>query len=281
MSALNTASNVIKWAKKNQSCMPPMGDFRMPDQLSHPPKYLRDELAQLTAITAARMRLNNPPLDDKAPLPSGALVIAAAIGVFFIPELFQVIISATPEINMHSPLDWIARHALIHPALPYVSYPIADDLMNRSPLTALIKRPAEGQDAMAMKVLQTVLSKEDGKRLLTIHLATPVSDMKTRRWRYHLMDTLRLDHPEFVLDIYETLMIHHWNSALAQINTAKRILTRPELSKDNEKLQEAQSIADFWRPLWALERSNIQAIRKRRYIGYDYRKGISLIKMCL
>jgi hypothetical protein len=282
MSAIDTAQCVIDWAMTahTQSVAPPIGDARGTEQLIRPPESLCKALGELTAIISARLRLGDPPLGDRRPVGVGNCILAVAIGMSAIPENGRILMTAVPW--SQSPVDWVARHGIVFPALPFLTDELIEDCLLQSPLTALLHRPAKGQDDQAIELLYFMLKNKDGKRSLTLHLAQPTQDRHVRDFRYQLLDRLRLGEiheQDFVLDVYEAMMIHHETHVMHQIKDARAVFTTPDKASDEIQLQEALSVASFWGPLWAIERSNVDALRARRYLGYAYRQGLALYQI--
>ncbi len=282
MSAIDTASRVIAWAKTahKSETPPPQGDVRDTEQLAHPPASLCSALAELTILTGARLRLPMPLLGDKKPINPAALVIAAAIGVASAPQLAGYLFKAVPPPG--SVIDWLARHGVVSPSLPYLTGEVADDCRMLSPLTALLNRPAEGQVHQAMNVARYFLRDPKTRLFLTLRVAQPTGDVEIRRWRYDLLMGFMSGsqgEQDFVLDVYEAIMVHYQREAMAQVKAAHATITGLVASENEEQLLEALSVAAWWEPLFRMERTNIDALRARLYLGYEYRNGIALFKL--
>jgi hypothetical protein len=277
MSATDTAQRVIEWAMATGNGVPPQGDVSATEQLAHPSAPLRSALGQLTALTAARLRLGMPALGDSGPIGVGALIIAAAIGVANVPEAAAIVMRAVPPAT--APIDWIARHGVVVRALPFLPDAFADECRHASPLTAMLDRPTTGQDAQAIGVMDKLLKHPAGRLSLTLHFAQPTPDVHVREWRQDLLERMRLSNQDFVLDIYEAMMIHHQREALDQVKAARAVIIDRIAASEEQRLRDALSVADWWGPLWALERANVDALRARRYLGYAYRDGIALFQL--
>jgi hypothetical protein len=283
MSATQTVQAIVEWAMAQPSfaSAPPAGDLLLLDQLAKPPEALCQLLGQLTAVTTARLRFSSPPLGDDGSVSLGALLIAAAIGTAQIPELAQLLLTAVPDST--SPVEWVARHGVVEPALRFLPEPVADDCRLVSPLTALLDRPVASQTAAALEVATKLIARPVERLALTLHLAKPTSNDEVRNWRQMVLDRLRLHNDvgrDFVLDVYEAMMVHHEQEALAQVRAARALVTNPLVKHEDASLYSALSAANWWRPLWALERADISLLRARRYLGYSYREGIALFKLC-
>ncbi len=117
---------------------------------------------------------------------------------------------------------------------------------------------------------------------LVLHFARPSDEPEVRAWRAEILDRMR--HGEgvrrrFVLDVYEATMVHHRDEALEQVRVARRTLYDPIASGDEHRLADARSVAQWWGPLAGLERTHLDALRSRRYLGYEYCHGVALFRL--
>lgn len=280
MSALDSAMRVMEWAAVPRTVPPPRGDLRAPEQLAKPSKAARQTLAELVAVSTARLRLSSPPFDDDKPLPLGGLVLAATLAVHDQPQLAQWLHSAVPSAS--SPLDWVVRHSLLAPALPFLSKEFAEGCRLLSPMTALWDRPLSEQESQTVALAQRCLKHRAERLALTLEWACPSNDLLVRQWRHRCLEIFRVGsetEQRFVLDVYEAMMIHHESKALEQIEAATAVFHSPEAASDEKQLRNALSIAHSWGPLWAMERNDNDRLRHRDYLGYTYRKGIRLFKL--
>lgn len=284
MSAIDTATRILNWAitapsGKGQS--PPRGGFLGIEQLADPPPMLRDALGQLTIVTAARLRFDTPLLQDTSPIGLGALVLAVTIGVAYNPELAQFLLQAIPDESI-APVEWVTRYGLVTPALRFLPEAIAKECRLASPLTSALSYPVAGQENQALIVIRRLIASKVERAALTQYLAQPSDDVAVRQWRREVFNRLRLGTETdlaFVLDVYESMMIHHSTAAIAQVRASQAVLTRANATRDDRQLNDALSVANYWQPLWAIERSHNEALRLRRYLGYDYRQGLNLYRL--
>jgi FtsH ternary system domain X1 len=260
--------------------VPPQGDVSATELLAHPPYSLRLTLIQLTTTTAARLQYSQPPLGDSQPVGIGVLLIAAAIGSLSVPELVNILLMALPVAN--SANDLVARHGVVFPTLKFVSADMAEDFRLASPLTAVLDRPAREQVNESLKLAQKILRYPVERAALVNTFAQPTTDIQIRNWRQDLLDRWRLGaeaEQKFVLDVYEAMMIQHSDAVMRQIRAARTTMTTPEQAQNDQQLQAALSVARWWGPLWTMERSDIDALRTRRYLGYEYREGLDLYRL--
>ncbi len=278
MSATETALRVIEWAMiaQGDGLAPPQGDLADTEKLAAPGAKYISALKKLTVVTAARLRWSMPPLGDTRPLGRENLVLAAALGTPN-PQLVRTLLMAVPEPSCYG--DWVVRYGLLAPALSFLTEEIANDCRDRSPLTAILNRPTAGQETSTVSLASQLIKNPTSKLSLTLHLAQPVTDIKVRDWRTELLERLRLSEPSFVIDVYEAVMIYHQQEAIKQVNEAYSIFSDTQAAKDEKRLQNALSIANWWKPLWAIERAEINKLRARRYLSYAYREGIKLFKL--
>ncbi len=281
MSAAVTALRVVRWAAVEGRPGPlPRGDYMAPEELLAPGDELRDALGELAAVTAARLRLGHPPLGDNGALDLDSLVLAFALGSAHQPALAAALLGTLDR--PANAWEWVARHGLVSPALRYLPETrlppaMADECRGVSPLTALLERPAGRQDTAALEAAERLRRHPVGRQALQLHLARPTGDPAVRRWRTRLLETLRAagdDGRDFVLEVYEAAMVHHQDETLDQARRAREVFLDPIAAQDSDRLDDAISAADWWGPLWAVERSDLGALRRRRYLGYAYREGL-------
>jgi hypothetical protein len=278
MSAIDTAVRVVEWAIA-ASGPPPRGDLFNTEGLARPSDRLTSALGQLASITAARLHLGFPPMGDPGPVGPGACLLAAALGVAQIPELAAFLLRAVPQPSGET--DCVARHGIAGRALGYLAEPLADEFRLVSPLSAVLDRPVREQRAQAIAYTSRLIRHADGRVALQLALAQPSRSPEVRRWRRELLGVLRLQDAggqDFVLDVYEAALIHHRDEALEQLRTARSVLESPAASADERRLDDALSIARWWEPLSALDRSDSAALRGRRYLDPCYRTGITLYR---
>ncbi|HEW97317.1 MAG: hypothetical protein DRR16_05305 [Candidatus Parabeggiatoa sp. nov. 3] len=285
MNATQTAINVIEWAFNGLGPLP-QGDLYDTPALSHPNQALREAMQTLTVIQAAQMYFGSAPfLGDKKPLGVGGALLAAAIGVLHWPESAQQLLKAVPR--AHSSADWIIRHALVARVLPLLAEHsghavthLRADLLLVSPLTALVNVPVASQENEMMTLVEQLLEQPASRRWLQLSLAKPTDNRAIRDWRQKILAQLRQTEQDsktsFVLDVYETLMIHHRSVAFDQVGAARRVLRDPIAAASAQRLQEALSIAQWWQPLWALRRTRKEELRQRLYLDYQYLEGLKL-----
>lgn len=277
MSAIDTALQVIEWAA-NQEVLGvlPQGDLSGIEKLEHPSAKLVQTLQQLSIVTAAKLRWSMPPLGDRCPISLDNIIIAAALGTAN-PQLARVLLKAVSASSCSA--DWVVRYGLITPALAFLKDEIADDCRLLSPLTTVLNRPIAGQESQAVNLALQLLKNRAAKLSLTLHLAKPTVDIKVRDWRTELLERLRPRESAFVLDVYEAAMIYHQQEVINQVRIAYSVISDRQTSFNEENLRDALSIANWWQPLWAIERADVNQLRQRRHLSYAYREGIKLFNL--
>lgn len=278
MSALDTAARVLAWAEQPDGPIP-QGDWRDPDALIRPGAAISESIGRLAALTAARLRLGTPPLGG-ASLGLDTALIAFALGVRKTPKLTLLLLQSAAQAR--TPLEWLARHGLMGPALVQLPAELADDGRLASPLTAVWDRPAKGQETAAFNLSHRLREDRHGRLALQWRLADPDCAPDVRRWRTSLLDRTRHEGEEgvaFILDVYEAQMLHHHGEVLAQIHAAEGVFIDVAAMQNEAKLTEALASAGWWGPLAALERTHGDALRARRHLGYDYRAGLKLYRL--
>ncbi len=278
MSSIDTALRVVQWATI-PSGAPPRGDARGLEQLMRPNAQLQIALGVLAAATCARMRLEAPPLGDTSPLSVASLLLATAVGVGAAPLLASAILRAVPPADHAS--EWLVRHGVVAPALAFFPQ-IAEDLRRLSPLTGLLDWPESGGEAESLRVANRLRHHAVGRRALVRWLAEPAQSTPKRLWRAGLLDRWRSGTDEdrrFVLDVYEAAIVYYESDIIGQTRASRKVVTDPALSGDEAQLQAALSVAAWWAPLSAIERTDIESLRSRRYLGYSYREGLALYRL--
>lgn len=286
MSATETARDVLRWAF-SPAGPPPHGDLRRCDQLVHPAPELRTLLGHLVACVAARLRLGHPPLSDPEPVGCAGLVLAAAIGAAGDPAQAPLaraaFRSASSELGaVEHPAEWVARHAMVAPALAFLGPELAADCKVASPLTSVLTFPPPGQEGEARQVARQLLAHPLGRVVVMLHWGQPTTDLATRRWRGDLLERWRLageQEADFVLSVYETTLVFHGDEALEQIRHARQVFEDPKAAAEESCLEQALSVAHWWQPLRALEHTDPEKLRERPHLGYDYRAGVQLARL--
>jgi hypothetical protein len=110
------------------------------------------------------------------------------------------------------------------------------------------------------------------RRLLTLALAQPAASIEQLKWRAELLDMLRLDEVELVLDVYETALRWYGPTHLDLLARADSDLRRMI------NLESALATAALWEPLAAVERSMPDAVRRRRHLPVDYLDALRLAR---
>lgn len=312
MSAINTVSNVISWAidaKTASVPAPPQGSLELIDELIKPPEKLVSELKHLVALTIAKLRLGNPPLGERGALSTESLLYALAIGLCSHPKVAEFLLrTVSPARNT---LELVARHALLEPALPHLPDSLKDTFKENSLLTGVLNYPLSFQKNDALKLIDRFVAGPRERQAMLLRFAQPIPDLAIREWRLFVLRIFRTgdsDQKKFVLDVYEAQMIHYHKQTLDQIKQARNLILNPTFNDANKKTEEklsdnkdnadknkvvekysfqddyqirnALSVGEWWEPLYFLDRSSKDDLRSRRYLGYDYRKGIDLYNFC-
>ncbi len=269
---------VLEWAQ-DPTGPPPGGPLDGIDVTLDSLEASNTALARLLTRFAARHQLDAPPFGDTELESGNVLMLARILGIAWEPRAALVLLGWA---NLPPPttlLEALARHVVVAPALPYLPDALADDLRAASPLTALVDRPAPGRVHLAMSLALELLDRTDGRCFLVRTLAQPSTDGAVRSWRADFMEGLRghsREGAQAVLDIYETTMVHHRETALAQIHEAFAVLADQHVVDDRPRLEKNLALGDWWGPLAALARADNEALRDRPYLGYEFPQGLEL-----
>jgi hypothetical protein len=274
MSAAATARRVLDWSLAPDGS-PPGGDLEGLAALLAPGDELRRALARAGQVAIARLGLGPADTLPGPPLGSATLVLAAAIGAALHPAAADLANLCPPPRGGPA---LALHHALVAPALAYLPPARRENLVLRSPLTAVLHIPPGGGEDAALSLAEDLIATRSGRRLLAQCLAEPSTDARCLDWRGRLLATLRLapDLVPFVLDVYEAAVALHAPDWLRLTHGAMGILGSP--GPDSKTLATALAVGRWWEPFLALYRADHEAIRARRYLNdFDlYLAGIRL-----
>lgn len=268
MSATDTAMRVLVWAISD-AAGPPAGDLEGAAELADPPPDVREAGVRLALVTAARLRLAAPPLDDPRPVTCGAVIAAAAIGARGHPSAAAVMRTISPPWSAY---DQVALHgiaaAVVKRAPDAALLPV---LRDASPLTGLLDLPGPGGPEWCDQLLDEMLRRPDGRNLATLAFAaTPESDAQSR-WRGEVLNEMLSirENRSWVLDVYETALSWHARGHRDRARRAYRTL------RDSSAAAEAAPTAIWWQALARLDRTDPELLRDRAGLT-GHRIGIRL-----
>jgi len=288
VNALTTALRVLGWAVEGRG-LPPGGPLQHTARLIDPGADARTALAELMRHFAARHGAGRPPLGDPEPAGAGGVLLAAAIGGRMEPDSACAVAEAVPPRNLSGRAggwsDAFARHAVVDPFLNGLSrfegkpsaqgavgmgraeaeaneLRIAEVLLDASPLTAVLYRPAAGRLSLgataAVRTAALLVARPAGRRLLCNGLAAWQGQAPVLDWRSQLLTRLSVDHPEVVLDTYLAARLRYGQEWDQQVSAARRRLTARALPDEL-----TLATVRFWAPLADLARRhpNLPATR--------------------
>ena len=260
MSATHTARAVLQWAAMPEGA-PPTGDLEDLPQLLEADASLHHLLGQTAAIAMARLGLSNMAQES---LGVESLCLAAAIGAAQTQTAMDLLrLCPTPRLGPTLAL----HHTLVQPTIGKLPASFVEELLLRSPLTALLFLPPKGGEDAAITLCEQLTTSSNGKRLLVQHFADPNVLAGQLSWRAHIMAAIRTDpgQPAFVLDVYEAAVALHANSWKVRIQEAMHILAEPKPGE--QALQLAMASGRWWEAFLSLFRADHEAIRERRYLN--------------
>jgi FtsH ternary system domain X1 len=269
MSATDTAMRVLVWAISDAAGPPPTGDLEGAVELAEPPPDVQDAGVRLALVTAARLRLAAPPLDDPRPVTCGAVIAAAAIGARGHPSAAAMMRTISPPWSAY---DQVALHgiaAAVVKGAPDTA--LLPALRDASPLTGLLDRPGPGGPDWCDQLLDEMLRHPDGRNLATLAFAaTPESDAQSK-WRGEVLNEMLSvrENRSWVLDVYETALSWHAQGHRDRARQAYRRL------RDSSTAAEAAPTAIWWQALARLDRTEPELLRGRAAL-IGHRIGIRL-----
>jgi hypothetical protein len=244
MTAESTALRIVRWAAGDMSQMLPEGDLAEAVGLAEPDPATLLWIGRLAAITAARLRLDPPPLGDAGPPGRLALVLAAAIGARNSGDRAGTLLQAVRR--PQRPADLLAHHGLVAPAAARLPA-LADRLRDLSPLTGVLTRPGPATASACESLLERLRADPSARAMLIRVFATPPESAPETLWRGESLTFLRHEDPGFVLDVYRAALRHHRREHEIRARAAWRHVLAGEGWRD------AAPTAYWWRALAELE----------------------------
>jgi hypothetical protein len=262
MNALGTARKVLDWSTAPQGPLP-VGPLLNTVALARPDAEALAALRRLALVTTARLGLGAELLRDSGSIGLGAILLAAAVGGRLEAAVAEKIIQGVPRLSP-SVVEWneaTVRHGVVGAALgplpagPPMPEPVVDKLLECSPLTAVLHRPAAGQAQIARSTARRLLRRSRGRGVLIRFLSEPSVDAAVLDWRSEMLELLRAEQPEMMLDIYTAARASHGTVWDCHINRADAELRKPNLPP-----QLPLATLRYWAPLARMER-DLQAGR--------------------
>lgn len=278
-----TAERVLRWALAPAGAPPQGAPFGLAGLLA-PPPALGDLLAELAAVTAARLALAAR-LAAGPPVGPGALWLAAAVGVRSDDGLAMALLRELPPPALHwteASADLLARHGVVQAALSWLAPALAEAMVAASPLSALLLLPARGEQDSVLLFGQSLLADPAARQPVAAALAAPEAGDAVLAWRAGLLGRLAAggvaQERAFVLDVYETAVAWHGPAWLAGLREAAATLRAPAPAVADWR--RALAVGGWWQPLHALRRAGHDAIRQRSYLDFRvYYDGLRLAAM--
>lgn len=280
MSAIDTAIRVINWTViDDESENLPNGDILSFEGLINPTIDVKEGLKEVYRITNAKIRFGNPPLNIKSDISYDSVLIAAAIGIKEEISMASEVLKIVPRSKY--PVDWVVRHGLIGSAIKFLPKKTLDYYLAKSPVTQLFYRPVKSREEEIINIAMQLIEYPSERLSLLLHISELSNAVDVINWRYNLLNRMcrgLKKHKDFVLDVYETMMIYFEKEVLNQVKESDLVFKK---SNDENSINKAFAVANFWSPLYFLERENIDELRKRKYLEYSYRECINLFKVSL
>jgi hypothetical protein len=257
MTAEDTALLVTRWAMTETRGPLPEGDLTAAGRLADPGRELLRSVGQLAAVTAARLRLSGPLLDDTRPAGLAAALVAAAIGGHGDSDRATLLMRAAPVPSRAA--DLLAVHGLVEPAVARLPL-LRDRLVDLSPLTGVLDRPGPKTSATCEDLLDRLRADPAARAMVTLRFATPPDTPEQAGWRGECLATLRHEDPGFVLDVFELAMLHFDREHEIRARAAWRHVLR------GEDLTLVAPTASWWRALAELEDATPRLVRERPHL---------------
>lgn len=276
----STVVRILHWAITEPA---PGGTPAPPPTTSARPHGSTDDpvvlLERLARVTAARLRLSDPPLGDRGPTGLEPLMVAAALALRDDPATAR---QAVFGVNGSGTVrDLMCRHGLVGRALSAtpVDAELRAELLRASPVTALFDLPPPDMREQCGQLLDRFLDHPEGRRTAVAALAAPPSSPETARHRAALLRRFRFTPGErtVVYEVYETALLHHGEHYHRLTDDIRQLVrdSPARLLEDDTRGQWARATLDWWEPLAVLARRHPGELRSRRMLQ-GYRAGVGL-----
>jgi hypothetical protein len=279
-----TAVHILRWAITEPA---PDGGVEPPPTTSAPPRgTVRDDpvvlLERLARVTAARLRLPDPPLGDRGPTGLEALMVAAALALRDDPPTARQVVDGVS--GSGTVRDLMARHGLVGRALSAtpIDPGLRSDLLRASPLSALFDHPPPGMEERCGQLLDRFLDHPEGRRAAVAALAAPPSSPETARHRAALLRRFRFTPGErsVVYEVYETALLHHAEHYRGLTEDVRQLVrdNPARLLADDARGQWARATLDWWEPLAVVARRHPAELRRRKMLrGHGTGVGLNRV----
>jgi len=244
----------MRWAASDMSGPLPWGDLGEATRLADPGPDLLLWAGRLAAVTAARLRLPAPLFGDGRPPGLSAVLVAAAIGAQADSERAALLLRAVQPPARAA--DLLAHHGLAAAANRLLPG-LRDRLLDLSPLTGVLDRPGPRTVAACEDLLDRLRQGRASRAMVVLRFAAPPDTPEQASWRGECLAYLRHDDPGFVLDVYETALLHHRREHEIRARVAWQQVLGPGPAGD------AMPTAMWWRALAELEAAQPHQVRER------------------
>ncbi|TCO52883.1 hypothetical protein [Actinocrispum wychmicini] len=253
MTAADTARHILSWAASDMTDAMPEGDLADGEDLAAPDAESLRLVGRLASVTAARLRLEPPVLGDKRPPSAGAAVVAAAVGAFRHERARALLGVLRPPTRV---ADLLAFHGVVAPAVKLLPH-LGDQLRDLSPLTGVLDRPGPRTTASCESLLDRLRTDPTARAMIVLRFAMPSDSPEQSQWRGECLAYTRHEDPDFVVDVYETALLHYGR----EHEIRARIAWRHVLGAGPD--DPALPTAAWWRALAELEAAEPDLIRGR------------------
>ena len=218
MTARDTALRIVQWAAGDMDDVLPRGDLAEATRLADPGRELLQWVGRLAAITAARLRLASPLSGDQRPPGLGAVMLAAAIGTYTEQQARLLMRAVSAPVRG---ADLLAYHGLVAAAVGGLPR-LRGELLDLSPLTGVLDSPGPRSTARCEDMLDRLRTDPAARSMVVLRFAQPPDTPRQAQWRGECLAYLRHEDPGFVLDVYETALVHHRREHEIRARTAWR-----------------------------------------------------------
>lgn len=251
MTAEDTARQVVRWAAGDVTRPLPEGDLTGATGLAEPDAETCHAVGRLVAVTAARLRLDHPPLGDDRPPGLSALLLAAAAGAHRAGDKVALLLRAVRRPSRMA--DHLAHHGIVAPVAARLPA-LRDQLYALSPLTGVLDAPGPGGTAPCESLLDRLRDDRSARHLLITRFALPPESARQARWRGACLSHLRHEDRDLVIEVYRTALGQH----RPRHEAGARRAWRQVLDGDHRA---AAPVATWWRALAEIEDAEPDLVR--------------------
>jgi len=258
MTAVATVTQVLDWCLSPDGPAP-RGSLARLNELASSLGSFSSRLELLHAAAAGRLGEGWPPFGDSAPIAPDAIFVAAAVAGRDDEELVEdILLLTSPQLSMATQ---VAVHAVAEPAVAAIGNQsdqgnnVVNLLLRTSPLSRLLTHCPDQPPRISE--VRSLMARPGGSRCVVTHFSSYCSDPTTLRFRRSVLETLRADLPDFVLDVFEAAMTRQQPIWIAALRSADEEIRGALTAEPSETALET---VRFFGPLHRINRDKPNSV---------------------